>query len=129
MCLVSNTLKPKKAKEDIVCYKYLKVVENDGITTYHSPFNTQFKWKVGDEYVAENEKYLRGREISFKRHEISQGYFHTYAKYIDCNCCAGLRDAICMCVIPKGTYYYKGVVNGGVRDGYASKHLKIVKIC
>lgn len=122
MCLVSNTLKPKKAKKDIVCYKYLKVVEGDGI---HSPFNTQFKWKIGDEYVAENEKYRRGR------YEISQGYFHTYAKYTDCYYCANRHtDAIiCMCVIPKGTYYYEGMVNGGVCDGYASKHLKIVRLC
>lgn len=123
MCLVVKG-KIKKAKEDILCYKILRM---DIIThELSSPYYYSMQWKIGEEY-----KNKEKAKINFPNH-IENGYFHTYElKYdacVNCRYNSGLsyNDVVFEAVIPKGTYYYNGTHYG--RRGYASKKLKIIRM-
>lgn len=132
MCLKSKAFYPKKAKEDIVCYKRLlfpsipSPKDND---CFISPFYA-FVWKLGEEYTAERAKTIKYVvDFGVNKYKIENGYFHTFVDYKDCDDTTnGLTDVIVKCIIPKGTYYYEGLINYSSRHGYASKHLKVVEV-
>lgn len=123
MCLYSRTEKPKKAKEDIICYKFL-VMKNGHL---QSPF-LPFVWSIDKEYTAEKSK------MRWSPRDIKDGYFHTH-KEKD----VAMRQAeewfhshpltpypchLYECIIPKDSYYFEGI-HFGAAEGYASKKLII----
>ena len=132
MCLKSKAFYPKKAKEDIVCYKRLLLPsipspkDND---CFISPFYA-FVWKLGEEYTAEKATSIKYEANYYGNWcKIENGYFHTFVHYKDCDDITnGLTDVIVKCIIPKGTYYYEGVINYSSHLGYASKHLKVIEV-
>lgn len=139
MCLKTFTDEPKVAEEDIVCYKFLRLL-GDG--TLFSPYQG-FTYELGKEYSAEftvfpNEYYefskvgpectktvkihyaieqglhsIHGADrADFYADQYSEVYNSTYA--------------VVECVIPKGAYYYEGTWYG--KPGYASNRLTATKI-
>ena len=121
MCLLAETIKPKKATRDIVCYKF-------PVKRLHleSPW-THFQWELNKEYKADRS----GPRWSPR--DIKDGYFHSY-KTKD----QAIRGAyeftgpaidvtyVYECIIPKGTYYFEGIHSGG-HQGYASKKIIVKK--
>jgi len=118
MCLLSTSIKPKKAKEDIVCYKFF--FKRNGRLI--SPW-THFEWRTNVTYTARKAKPMYPNEIK-------DGYFHSFTTNEIADEMAdhysGIRHCyVYECVIPKGTYYYTGEHRG--LSGYASKKLIIKK--
>ena len=123
MCLKSETIRSKKATSDIVCYKVLLKKSHSLV----SPFYHNFKWKFR-EIVEPRDKAV----YRFISKHIEDGYLHTFSSIYgaeDMVKDSSMRDhlRIYKCIIPEGTYYYKGIQSGG-RYGYASKKLKLVKL-
>jgi len=126
MCLLSTTVKPKKAKEDIICYKFL--MKGDCLK---SPWR-EFIWELNKEYTAERSK------PRYSKKSITDGYFHTYKSHMEARVDADyhqcsrfwygfpLNVCIYKCIIPKGSVYFEGICNGGF-EGYASKKLIVVE--
>jgi len=80
---------PKRAKEDIVCYKYVcKKIDVDD--TYHSMFQN-FKYKKNKMYTCFVFPFIK-----LFSNKIFKG-FHSYQINRNCNV---------ECVIPKGSYYW-----------------------
>ena len=125
MCLYSKTEKPKKAKEDIICYKFL-VMKNGCLQSPYLPF----VWSTDKEYTAEKSK------MRWPPKDIKDGYFHTYKEkdaamrqaeeWIHSHPLTPYPRRLYECVIPKDSYYFEGV-HFGVAEGYASKKLIIKK--
>ena len=116
MCLLKQSSK-LKAKEDIVCYKVCYLRNN-----YLCSFFHDFLWDLNKVYEAERAKPAR------RRCSIYDGYFHSYAKPEHAYGLLQRENVVLVkCIIPKDTYYYKGIHQEG-KDGYASKKLKIVEI-
>lgn len=119
MCLYTNG-KIKKAKKDIVCYK---IMFNGRLrNTFHSIYwNTNEAWNIGS--------FKKGNSI-IKRYdiidEIGSGYIHSYKNESDAKKSVD-EFTVCMCVIPKKTYYYEGIHSDG-KYGYAAKKMKILKV-
>lgn len=116
MCLyVSSKKNRKKAKEDIICYKVLNTKHGDLLSIFE-----HFKWTLGVEETAEKATDIWGDKIR-------DGYFHTYDNYFN-----AVKESlfpgfeVFECIIPKGTYYYKGRHSDSF-EGYASKKLIVVK--
>ena len=124
MCLYKESSK-LKARDDIVCYKVCRV-------TYNRIFskNQHFCYKMEKTYEA-NKSCLPHYEGY-----VSDGYFHSYsdlniAHYVLTRDFPAKDLKIFKCVIPKGSYYFKGTHTGGNGEnrlsGYASKQIKIVE--
>lgn len=124
MCLLRDPRSRLKAKEDIVCYKVFKVNDNHEIV---SPFHTFFIWTpktVITDKVRGVNHYGDGY--------VEKGYFHSFKNMDDAmdlcrgvNTCTHFHNAIvCKCIIPKGSYYYKGWFRN--RHSFASKSLMIL---
>lgn len=136
MCIYSNTLFPKRAKEDIICYKVLDA-------NMVSPFeNFQYDFKL---YKAKGITSLiidiirnLFREIKsillcsiyhYKFYSIySRGLLHSYQKYENADTIISYWNSnnkrdffVYKAVIPKGTYYYEGFLE------IASRKLQIVE--
>lgn len=116
MCMLKSSTR-LKATKDIVCYKVCKY---NGKRL--SSFFYHFIWKLNHTYEAEH-----ARVAPIKDH-IYDGYFHTFTSPELCSRILKNEGTImCKCIIPKGTYYFKGW-HDDCREGYASKKLKIVEI-
>ena len=127
MCIRVKNIFPKKAKTDIVCYKFLK----DDMT---SPF-VEFQYDLG-EYKASGLFVLLKSIINsivdklfFTKkayYDYSIGLIHTYKlpalHFVDLQL-NHLHKRLFKCVIPKGTYYYES--DNSIE--YASRKLKIIK--
>ena len=125
MCLLKNSSK-LKATKDIVCYKVCRYIGGGIYSFYYD----KFKWVLNKEYEADR------ATRTYTRNNVYDGYFHTYKSLstalssleIDIDS----RIKIVKCIIPKGSYYYKGWhspnIYGYLSEGYASKKLKIVEI-
>ena len=106
MCLNSKWRFPKRAKNDIVCYK---ILETDNGDEYYTPFLST-NVDITKPFKAE------GISLSFNtRYEKTTGYIHTvsslecirtYLRNIDC-----IKTVIFKCYIPKGTKYHKSLDN------------------
>lgn len=107
MCLYTSHVKPKVAKEDIICYKIM----------YYKPRNVHkaisiyqgFRYKLGTLYKS---------ELIYHIYKTVHEGFHSYKN---------LKDAInkrllisrylkeikiFKCIIPKGSTYYVGIYSG-----------------
>ena len=127
MCLYRDTVKAKKAKEDITCYKILLKDERTG--RLHSPYFRSYKWELNKEFVAEKAKFVTDATIN-------DGYFHTLNNVetaiqmaIHINASLHNRDItafVYQCKIPTGSSYFTGE-DCDLHKGYASKKLIIEK--
>lgn len=124
MCLISRTVIPSIAQEDIVCYKVLE----RNTFFYRTPYvgdivfpfilkvlNIPFKAK-GPERI---EPY--GRELW----TIDRGFIHSYKtkKPNYARTIRGKRAVYFECTIPKGSEYFEDINN----NEYASKQIKFIK--
>lgn len=128
MCLYSDTVRSKRAKEDIICYKVL--LKNKRTGRLHSPYFRSYQWELNKEFVAEKANFVTGATIN-------DGYFHTFknvetaidlAIHINANITThvNLTAFVYQCKIPAGTSYFTGE-DCDLHKGYASKKLIIEK--
>lgn len=124
MCLLSETVKPKKAEKDIRCYKVL--FRNKKTKELYSPYMSYYKWELNKEHKAERARYIHNRMVM-------NGYFHTFkhanvADHLARNFKTDhMHTAVVYeCKIPAGTYYFTGL-DSQFHDGYASKKLVILE--
>ena len=136
MCLQSKTIFPKRAKEDIICYK---VLDANMVSPYNN-FQYDFKLCKANGIISLIIDIIRNlfRKIKsiplcstyyYKYHSIySRGLLHSYQEY-------GIDDTlisywkhnnkgdffIYKAIIPKGTYYYEGYLD------IASRKLQIIE--
>lgn len=136
MCIHSNTLFPKRAKEDIICYKVLdanmvspcenfqydfKLYKANGITSLIIDIIRNLFRKIKSIPLCSIYHY-KGCSI------YSRGLLHSYRKYEDADTIISYWKSnnkrgffVYKAAIPKGTYYYEGY-----RD-IASRKLQIVE--
>ena len=134
MCLVSKQFIPKIAKEDIKCFKVLKVISNakgieirTPITKKKIPLNKIMNTEKELQYTLRSEIFpIFGKKCSYLpgSYEIGKGYIHTYATEIFVD---NSTDIICECIIPKGTLYFTSSVTSPVTSALASKKIKFLK--
>lgn len=123
MCLTKTSSKLKTTK-DIVCYKVLRRCKDKFI---HSLVHRDYTWEMGK--LCENKE----RGCSYYNSSIEKGYYHSYETLGDARSAVSYINhstddiLICECIIPKGTYCYRGYHLFGL-FGYASKKIIINKI-
>lgn len=127
MCLYRDTVRSKRAKEDITCYKVLLKGKVTG--RLYSPYFRSYKWELNKEFVAEKAKFVTDATIN-------DGYFHTLNNVkaaiqmaIHINASLHNQDVtafVYQCKIPTGTSYFTGE-DCDLQKGYASKKLIIEK--
>ena len=123
MCLLIKGSR-KKAIEDIPCYKVLRKYNKMLVSPFQFFVTQDYNvvWKV-------NETKTDTRKGKRNNGQIGEGYFHSYENFVDAMACLNVIPMVPMkifkAIIPKGTWYYEGYVNGD--PGYASKSLRIDK--
>ena len=128
MCLASRRKTAKVATEDIICYKFAIIRENQRL----SPFQLT-PYKIGEVMEDKGEVDVTENFLD-KKYYIGKGMFHTIARLSDANDFKYYFQALfntdkyCVykCVIPKGTKYYEGISTTDIW-GYASRSLLIVE--
>ena len=124
MCLYIESSR-LKAREDIVCYKVCSVKNN----RIYSKIQ-HFHYRKGVIYKADKSC------LPHYNGYVYDGYFHSYenfniAHYILTNAIPKKDLKIFKCIIPKGSYYFRGTHTGGNGknrlSGYASKQIKLVE--
>jgi len=141
MCLHNAKRIPQDG--EITCYKVL-MENNKGEFT--SIYYQDFKWKIGENMVAEFEEGANKERVVNGFGGIHSGAFHTVktlsdAKwYMENSAARNFRlpnTVIAECVVPsENEYLYEGMVpvvygdDGKIRytTGYASEKLKVVRI-
>lgn len=139
MCLHTTNKFPRIATKDIETYKV--VAKADSFVC--SPYRTQYKWEfnkvIKDKESAKIVKrkfYRDGTKMETTQKEISRGFFHTYLdldearnmqNYFQVTASCLVEYTIVKCIIPKGTVYYSGVDDSGLKC-YASKHIIMTDI-
>lgn len=127
MCLVvsSDRLRPKVAKEDLVCYKILEVFNDDDL---RSPFR-YIRVHLGEQMESELDEKPNGSEVRYGLHtlcdkEEAVELLKTYRDVFKC------QFVLVRCVIPKGARFYKGKylstyfrVAGGELGSYCSDRI------
>lgn len=120
MCLHTKRIFPRKAKEDIICYKTLVYSEwsDDMYTPFRNACVTTENKIIGFEQKPADKLVWWSR-----RGEINEGAIHTYSKKEHLFGCAHIiyddngfpcdianwgRNRIFVCKIPKGTFYWEG---------------------
>ena len=110
MCLVKQSKLPKRAKKDIVVYKFVEVI-NDDIKLFKTPYQDNYVY-LGDKYKSSEHPF---RAI-FGKTIYGEG-IHSFIlertavrRAMDSTIGCGLkrRFAAIKCHIPKGSYYYLG---------------------
>jgi len=123
MCLITMTKRGKRAKEDIECYKIVAFNKLDGV--YFTPYqNCNISNDIingKEDFKAEGKIKIRGNS---DKYEIGRGYIHTFIYLIDAMMMmSNFHDfLIFRCIIPKGTYYYKGLYGD-----YASRKIRFIE--
>ena len=121
MCLRTNQLYCHIAKEDIVCYKALVYYDD---LQLHSPYYGNVIWKIGENHI---DSQFKDSAIPdpFLHNKVNYG-FHTYKHFQDY--CFVDGDRVFKCIIPQGTKYFDGWLNGNIFVwGYASEQLRIIE--
>lgn len=124
MCLIINlykhlTYQSDTARKDIPCYK---VITKNSKGQWTSLFFKRKKWEL-------NKLYTNTGKIDRGATTIYGGYYHSFANINDARCHAReFGGTVAKCIIPKGSQYFSGDCNHD-GYGYASRKLKIVKIC
>lgn len=102
MCLITYWKKPKTAKEDIVCYKFLLNIAH----YLYSPFRLM-QYNIGLNEANKNTHIEISRRIFRPKYSIYGGFLHCYTNYSPIT----IRDfympgVFYKCIIPKGAKYY-----------------------
>ena len=136
----ARSFKKKIAKEDIICYKMLRLIKEDwpedmnylkflcDKKTFYTLYQ-RFEMKAGEEYTSnklEKTKIKRGN----KEVAIVESGFHVY-KDFPCIYWARRRyywTRIAECIIPKGTEYYEGENELVEMPCYCTKKLRVNKV-
>ena len=130
MCLKLNSLEPKIADKDIVCYKLVKRTKTKGV--YKSSFQ-EFEYIIRQLYT--NNLDIRFADKVIKNlcpshphlgiYAVEEGMFHSYASNLYPILSPLPNCALLKCIIPKGAYYYEGYFDGS--PSYASSQIKILE--
>ena len=125
MCLLLGRLEPIIAKEDIVCYKIVEKSDKGPLVSIVQSFE-YILGKTYDNGIPDPEEipYYRNR-CGIK---LNEGLFHSYSSPRNNQLYKDLGKVEVKCIIPKGAYYFEGLVNGSLAEGYASSQIKIVEI-
>lgn len=138
MCLITILEAPKRAEENIVCYKVIELAcSDDGKEVAQTPYQYapihKNVIKGKKPFIAKN---YRGAIVTDKMFEQYKPYFgeikgravHTFATKIDAKAEADtlkvMLGDICRiykCIIPKGTLYYNGFYEG--KKSFASQKI------
>ena len=150
MCLISKAAKPIRAKENIIVYKIFKeqfvpgcnIILVTPFTYNHYNMNKRvlkanFKKLIYSNYrsylksILKYYLFRKGYRSSVKfcdnthTYGIVDGFFHSYNNLeLATNQASELNCEIYKCIIPKNTFYYKGINND-----LASRKLKIIEKC
>lgn len=151
MCLTIITNgkrpRPKKAEEDIVCYKLVKILERpNGKQVIISPFQQKQQWTVGVvkkascliRPIATRLILWRGFKINEGIFQVGEGYLHSYKdlgkalEALEEVSCGHMKCyyTVYKAIIPKGTYYFEGDAEWYLENskrGYASRKLKLIE--
>lgn len=130
MCLKLNSLEPKIADKDIICYKRVKRTKIKGI--YKSSF-TRFEYIIIRLYtnnlnikcVNNIIKCFKSQYLRTSNYFIEEGMFHSYKKFIPPLSLISPNYVALKCIIPKGAYYFEGNLNS--IPCYASSQIKILE--
>lgn len=109
MCLNCTNSRVKVAKQDIVCYKYLRENINDrGIAHAQHHNNFIYRLKRGTKFTSD----------LIRRNKVINKGLHSYSKINTVNNKYFIQARF---IIPKGTKYHEG--SHGRFSGYASEKL------
>ena len=118
----------KKAKEDIVCYKVLCVHDGNLYTPYTADEVPYQIYKGEVPMVGDPLKSRRIFKRIFHSDVIEEGYIHTF-RVEQCALSTaehfermGFKTRIFKCIIPKGTYYYRGTERDYASEQIVYKH-------
>lgn len=124
MCLFKNikihpNCRPLRAKSDVVCFKVLIKTSNKFITPHQGMEISSDCLYYKQPLKASILSYFRffKYHILGRRGIVTDGFIHTY-ETLNLRIYAPEYYTIFKCIIPKGTWYYKGLANQ-----YASRKL------
>lgn len=128
MCLISNIGKAVTANDDTVCYKIVRLVQENGEFVFRSTFY-DFKYRIGKNYMCydfKDDVSLIGRTTNAKKFIVECG-FHSYSSFsyvakqyaeqYSYNCFVVLK-----CVIPAGANMYTSTSY----TEYCSDRIKVI---
>ena len=123
MCLFTKN-KRQRATHDIVCYKKISVYNGRVLSPFMFHEIPMQVIEGKEPYIAKGKQmileYGLGSEMM-----IGGGFIHTYENLSVAYRLAGEDDLIIKCVIPKGTYYFKGD-DGNCHPSYAARKIKFI---
>lgn len=131
MCLYTKQICPLKARKDIVCYKRFEIAYfSDHFTMLRTAVRGMIvRTPKPDEptvMIAYPENCIEKlRIISSKtgaRFQIYGGMIHAFPDLNICSNGTSCRIVVYKCIIPKGTLYYKGVL-----DDICAKKMLVVE--
>ena len=130
MCLYINSLTPKIADKDIVCYKHVKRTKIKGI--YKSSFQ-RFEYIIRKLYTNNINIRFVNKIVKtwcltypYLMYSIDEGMFHSYKSRLCPVILSPLPScALLKCIIPKGAYYFEGYFDDS--PSYASSQIKILE--
>ena len=126
MCLITTKSIPEIAQENVICYKFYKLMENKLFSPYQGVLapninevvNTVLGRAYLHRYRGKSPIYSINRGFhSFKYFEELIGELHFWK-------CSDIR--IFKCIIPQGTKYYKGKFHNF--PSYCSESIKLIKL-
>lgn len=119
MCLgIKSFSFAKRAKTDIVCYKFLKKNDfNEIFTPYRHTLIT-----IGSTY----ESKLRVENRFFNNSRVEDGLHSLANKFDVSHCFRGNQGIIVKCIIPAGSWYFEGYFDRYL--SYASNKITYVEI-
>lgn len=119
MCLdIKRFSFAKRAKTDIVCYKFL--VKND-----YNELATPYRYRlitIGSTYESE----LKVKSRFFKNSRVEDGLHSLVNKSDVSRCFRGTRGVVVKCIIPAGSRYFEGHFD--IYMSYASDKITYVEI-
>lgn len=136
MCLIINDPNPQISKENIVCYKLLKienVVDSEDGRLIYKRYVTPYRYfepRFYEVLTAEGQLIVKPHHSEYMFY-INEGAFHSFETFEDADeeaprllcesgsCVDGV--AVVKCIIPAGTLYYRGYFCG--YTSYASKEI------
>ena len=129
MCLYINSLTPKIADKDIVCYKLVKRTKIKGI--YKSSFQ-RFEYIIRRLYTNNINIRFVNKIVKtwcltypYFMYNIDEGMFHSYKSNLTPILSPLPSCALLKCIIPKGAYYFEGYFDN--LPSYASSQIKILE--
>jgi len=118
----------RKAKQDIVVYKIFDKIGGEYLT-----YCRGFLMQLDKLYESPLKRCYNGNSEMYggqSRHTIEQG-FHSIATCKEAYACMSVyRRPVVKCIIPKGSYYYKGLWRGNnaTVKSYASSSIKLIEV-